>query len=75
MPIIDNLKNSLLRSGISFLDAKRVHNLRLNDKFVRRQTQLRRRGANVEITYAFLVLDPNDEAEVNLHKISNKTKK
>lgn len=68
-PIFDNLLISSLRTGIRLSNAKRVHNLLLNDKFLRRQTQLRRRGANAEITYAFLILDPNDEAEVILQKL------
>uniref|UniRef100_A0A915DDY1 Uncharacterized protein n=1 Tax=Ditylenchus dipsaci TaxID=166011 RepID=A0A915DDY1_9BILA len=56
-PFMENLLITSLRSGLRLSNAKRVHNLKLEERFVRRQTQLKRRGISADVSYGFLLLD------------------
>ncbi len=62
-PLLDNFLLPSLRSSVRLSNARRVHNIQLGEAFIRRQTQLRRRGFPSEVSYAFFLLDGSDPDE------------
>lgn len=61
---VDNLLLPSLKNVVRLSNAKRVNNMKISERFLRRQTQLRRRGISDHVSYAFLLLDGSDPSEV-----------